>query len=65
MSGDIWLNEMITVCDKCLTASCYQGIFVCQSYKYAGIVQKSRSELLELGKEHQDYMKTDEELARG
>ena len=62
MSGDTWLNEMITVCDKCLMASCWQGIHMCQESQNAGTVQKSRAELIGLNREHMSYMKTDEEL---
>ena len=65
MSGDIWLNEMITVCDHCLTASCWQGIFMCDKARDAGIVKKSRQELIALNREHHSYMKTDEQLMGG
>ena len=64
MSGDIWLNEMITVCDKCFTASCWQGIYMCQESQNAGTIQKTRAELIGLNLEHQSYMKTDQELIK-
>lgn len=56
--------ELITVCDSCLQASCWQGIFYCDDYKTAGTVQKTREELEALGREHHSYWKTDEELQR-
>ena len=65
MSGDQWLNEQITVCDQCLMASCWQGIFMCDKARDAGIVKKSRAELIALNREHQCYMKSDEDLAKG
>ena len=65
MGGDRWLNEMITVCDKCLTACCWQGIFMCQQAGEAGTIKKSRQELIALNFEHQCYMKTDKQLMEG
>ena len=60
---DEWLDQKVTVCDNCLMASCWQGIFMCDEAQGAGTVQMSRRELVKLGREHTDYMKTDEELA--
>jgi hypothetical protein len=54
---------LITVCDKCLQASCWQGIFMCDEAQTAGIVQKTRKELRKLKREHPAYWKTDRELA--
>lgn len=56
-------RKMITVCDNCLMASCWQNIFCCDKYKTAGTVQKHVSELRKLKREHPSYWKTDEELA--
>ena len=56
-------SDLITVCDKCLQASCWQGIFMCQQSQNAGIVQKTRGELLAMNLEHPCYLKTDEELS--
>ena len=56
------MTEMITVCDSCLKASCWQGIFMCDNSMISGTLEKKKSELLELELEHQDYMKTDDEL---
>jgi len=60
-----WLNQKVTVCDKCLMASCWQGIFMCQESQNAGTVQKTRMELIRLNRENTCYMKTDEELSHG
>lgn len=53
-------QELITVCDSCLQASCWQGIFYCDYYKTAGIIQKTRAELRKLKREHPSYWKADE-----
>lgn len=57
------MGALITVCDKCSQASCWQGLFYCNDYRTAGIVQRTRRELAALGREHPSYWKTDEELA--
>jgi hypothetical protein len=49
------MDPMITVCDKCLMAACWRGIFLCEEARDAGIVQKPRSELEKLGREHSCY----------
>lgn len=54
--------ELITVCGECLTASCWQGIFMCDEARNAGTVQKTREELRKLGLEHPSYWKTDDQL---
>jgi hypothetical protein len=53
-------KKTITVCDKCLCASCWQGIFYCQHAwdKDAGTVEKTIEELRELGLESPDYWET-------
>lgn len=48
-------RETITVCDKCLCASCWQGIFMCQLSRNAGTLEKTRTELEALGLEHPSY----------
>jgi hypothetical protein len=63
-------SDLIQVCDKCLHASCWQGIFYCEDYKQAGTTQKTRAELQALKDrygddwEHPSYWKTDEELMK-
>lgn len=56
-------DDLITVCDNCLCASCWQGEFYCENYKSAGTTQKTRRELRERGMEDEHYWKTDAELA--
>ena len=57
-----WLDQKIQVCDICLRASCWQGIFMCSKSQYAGTIYLTRRELVKLGLESTDYLKTDEEL---
>lgn len=58
-----WLDEKVTVCDKCHQASCWQGLFMCDESRDAGTIQQTRRELVILGIEHTDHMLTDEQLA--
>lgn len=51
---------MITVCDKCLTASCWKGIFLCYESDHAGTTEKSYRELLCLDLEHPCYFSPEE-----
>lgn len=55
-------SALITVCDSCLQASCFQGEFYCEEYKTAGTTQKTRVGLAALKRENPRYWKTDEEL---
>lgn len=48
-------RPFITVCDKCLQASCWQGIFMCDEAQFAGTVEKTIDELKALNLEHPDY----------
>lgn len=48
---DYW----VTVCDHCLRASCWHGLFFCDDYTDAGTVEKKASELRKLKKEHSSY----------
>lgn len=45
----------ITVCDQCLRACCWKGIFMCDESREAGTVEKTAEELVALGREHSDY----------
>lgn len=54
---------LIQVCDHCLCASCWQGVFFCSNYKEAGTRYMEVTELRLLDREHPDFWKTDEELA--
>jgi epoxyqueuosine reductase QueG len=48
-------NRLITVCDSCKTAACWNGLFMCQSSQNAGTVDLPISELKTLNLEHPDY----------
>lgn len=52
MSNDTMREELITVCDQCLTATCWHGVFMCDKAVGAGLTQRKRSELLALNREH-------------
>lgn len=56
-------DQLITVCDACLCASCWQGLFMCDRSKTAGTVQKTRAELKKLGLENPCYWLTDRQLS--
>lgn len=47
--------RMVTVCDACLKASCWRGIFMCDDSRGAGTTRKSVAELRALGREHPDW----------
>lgn len=47
-------KKTVTVCDKCLTAACWQGRFMCQESQSAGTVEKTIEELKALDREHPD-----------
>lgn len=48
-------ERLITVCDACLRACCWHGIFMCDDSRDAGLVQKTASELRKLNREHPSY----------
>jgi hypothetical protein len=48
-------QRLITVCDACLRASCWHGLFLCEDYQTAGTTQKTVRELRKLDLEHADY----------
>lgn len=47
--------RLITVCDACMRACCYHGIFMCDGSRNAGTIQKTAGELRKLNREHSDY----------
>lgn len=59
--GEMLMNDddLITVCDKCLQASCWQGNFMCDESRTAGVLTKTRKELNELKKHMRAYPRTD------
>ena len=56
---DKYGREMITVCDACLTASCWYGEHMCQASQGAGTVNLPIETLRGLGREHEDYWHRD------
>ena len=45
----------VMVCDKCLTACCWYGEFMCDEARNAGLVIKTVGELRALNREHESY----------
>jgi hypothetical protein len=52
-------ERLVTVCDKCLMASCWHGTFMCDDAQGAGLIEKTVAELEKLGREHASYWFTD------
>jgi len=50
-------DRRVLVCDKCLTASCWHGEFMCEEALTAGLIPKTISELKKLNLEHPDHWK--------
>ena len=48
-------TRLITVCDACLKASCWHGVFPCGDFQDAGTVQKTARELRALDRENPNY----------
>lgn len=48
-------DRLVTVCDHCLCASCWNGIFMCSKSQTAGTTRLPISRLRELGREHPDH----------
>jgi hypothetical protein len=48
-------KKIVTVCDRCLRACCWQGVFQCEEAKSAGVRQMSVSELEKLDLEGRQY----------
>lgn len=45
----------VTVCDKCLMACCWQGVFMCDDARTAGTTIKTVEELRKLNRENESY----------
>ncbi|SEC74256.1 Uncharacterised protein (plasmid) [Tsukamurella tyrosinosolvens] len=50
-------ERTVTVCDACLTATCWQGEFMCQAAIGAGTTDLPLSRLRKLNREHPDRWK--------
>lgn len=48
-------NKLVTVCDHCQRASCWQGYFMCEDFKTAGTYNIPVSKLIELDLESSEY----------
>lgn len=48
-------EQLVTVCDQCLKASCWQGEFFCDDYQTAGTFEVQVKVLRELAREHCSY----------
>ena len=46
---------MIYICDKCLRAGCWQGLFVCHEAGGAGIYKATLAECQALDREHASF----------
>lgn len=54
-------NSLVTVCDHCLTASCWQGKFMCDNATFAGTVDLPLHTLDWLAIEHPSHWKNSHE----
>lgn len=52
----------VTVCDACLRACCWQGVFYCDDYRTAGTKDITIAEAKTKGLEHADYWLDDERV---
>lgn len=48
-------NPVVTVCDKCHRACCWQGVFMCDDAYDAGTEKRNVIDLVEMNEEHPDY----------
>lgn len=49
------MKATITVCDACLRACCWKGVFMCDNARGAGTVERTVGQCVALGEEHSDY----------
>ncbi len=49
--------RLVTVCDSCLQASCWQGIFYCDNWQRSGTIEVMVKELKKLNRENKSYWK--------
>ena len=50
------MNYDLEVCDACLRAVCWWGIFYCDEYQTAGTTKMKVRDLIKLGREHKSYL---------
>jgi hypothetical protein len=54
---------MIYICDKCLRASCWAGIFMCWESQNAALYRVTKSQARRFKREHEDYLNLPEVVA--
>lgn len=54
------MSKEFTVCDKCLTVSCWLGKHMCKDAEYAGTMTMTREELVTLDRESSSYWEDEE-----
>ena len=59
MENNIEKEEKVTVCDKCETASCWYGEFMCQESGEAGTKEMTIAELEKLNLESPHFWSTE------
>lgn len=62
MTTELFDDDIITVCDKCFTASCWHGEFMCDDNKHAGTDERSVSQLRAMGLEHPSHWLRQKEM---
>lgn len=58
---DMTEDDKILVCSKCLRASCWYGVFMCDDAISAGLKLLSVRDCRKLNREHEDFW-TDEKM---
>lgn len=48
-------ERRVTVCDACQTATCWEGLFMCENARIAGTKELTVRELRQLNLEHPSY----------
>lgn len=48
-------DRLVAVCSVCHTAACFQGLFMCEDSRTAGVEEKTVRELRQLALEHPSY----------
>lgn len=64
MTNSVTPDDLVTVCAACLTASCWQGRFMCDEAYDADITTRTVAELDQLGREHpENYRRVEADAA--
>ena len=54
------MTRNVIVCDKCLRACCWRGLFMCDESTSAGLTTRTPAQLKRLDREHPDYYRKDD-----